>query len=248
MNESVKPALFFLHVMKTGGATFRQHVYNNYGPGEVYPDLQLDFKPDDLYRPNFRISYLFALEPARRERIRAYMGHFPFVVRELLGIDPLTLTILRDPVERTLSYLRHCKRYHPVHRDLTLEQIYADPFYYPKFIENHQAKVFSMTRADEPVSFMDEIKVDDERLRLACANLEKVDILGLHERYGEFVDAVRARLGWRIDDVANWHVSEDTAGVSEAFRRRIAADNAADMAFYAYARELHARRRSRSGE
>jgi len=248
MNDQKSPPLFFIHVMKTGGATFRQHVYNNYGPGEVYPDLQLDFKPDDLYRPNFRISYLFALEPARRERIRAYMGHFPYIVGELLGIDPVTLTILRDPVDRTLSYLRHCQRYHPQHRELSLEQIYDDPFYFPKFIENHQAKVFSMTRADELISYMDEINVDDDRLRIACDNLEKVDVVGLHEHYDEFLDQVRSRFGWRFDEVPNWHVSEESAPVSEAFRRRIAADNAADMAFYQYARSLHARRRAQPGK
>jgi len=248
MNETTDRKLFFVHVMKTGGATFRQHVYNNYGPGEVYPDLQVDFKPDDLYRPNFRISYLFALEPARRARIRAYMGHFPYIVGELLDIDPLTLTILRNPVDRTLSYLRHCRRFHPQHRDLLLEQIYEDPFYYPKFIENHQAKVFSMTRADELISFMDAITVDDARLRIACDNLEKVDVLGLHEHYDEFLADIRSRFGWRFDDVPNWHVSEESAEVSAAFRQRIAADNAADMAFYRYAQDLHARRRAKSVE
>jgi hypothetical protein len=248
MSEPANPKIFFVHVMKTGGATFRQHVYNNYGPGEVYPDLQLDFKPDDLYRPNFRISYLFALEPARRARIRAYMGHFPYVVRDLLGIEPLTLTILRDPVDRTISYLKHCKRYHPQHRELTLEEIYADPFYYPKFIENHQAKVFSMTREDELISFMDVITVDDDRLRIACDNLEKVDVLGLHEHYDEFLADIHSRFGWRFDEVPDWHVSEESSPVSEAFRRRIATDNAADMAFYRYAQSLHARRRAKSGK
>jgi hypothetical protein len=103
-----------------------------------------------------------------------------------------------------------------------------------------------MTRADELVSYMDEIKVDDDRLRIACENLEKVDVVGLHEHYHEFLDEIRSRFGWRFDEVANWHVSEQSAPVSDAFRRRIAADNAADMAFYEYARGLHARRRARS--
>ncbi|MEO7157289.1 MAG: hypothetical protein ABI039_07005 [Vicinamibacterales bacterium] len=247
MSEPASPRIFFAHVMKTGGATFRQHVYNNYGPEEVYPDPQLDLKPEDIYRPNFRVSYLLALEPARRERIRAYMGHFPFAVAELLDIKPLILTILRDPVERTISYLKHCKRYHPQHRDLTLEEIYADPFYYPRFIENHQAKVFSMTPDDDIVSSWDVLKVDADRLRIACGNLEKVDVLGLHEHYGEFVEEIRSRLGWRIEDVANWHVSEEAAPVSDTFRGQIAADNAADMAFYQFARDLHARRRHSAG-
>ena len=64
--------------------------------------------------------------PERRATIRGYMGHYPYVASQLLGEDPVTLTILRDPVERTISYLKHCKRYHDHHRELSLEEIYRD--------------------------------------------------------------------------------------------------------------------------
>jgi len=244
MAEPQTPPIFFIHVMKTGGATFRQHLFDNFGPGEVYPDAELDLTPDNPYRPNFRLDYLLSLDPARRARIRAYMGHFPFVATELLGGPFTTLTILRNPVDRTLSYLKHCKRFHPQHRDLTLEQIYEDPFYQPKFIRNHQAKIFSMKAQDAPISFMDEIEVDEDRLRLACANLERVDVLALHEHYHEFAEQLQARFGWRFGDVLNWHVSIEPWSASKAFLARIAADNAADMAFYEYAQALRARRMS----
>lgn len=246
MSESAARKYFFLHVMKTGGATFRQHLVANFGQDQIYPHLEADLAKD-LYRPSYDVDYLLALPPERREQVRAYMGHFPFAAIAMFGEPVTTLTILRDPVDRTLSWLKHSKRLHPPHEKLSLEQIYDDPFYQPKFIRNHQSKVFSLTADDScfggTINLMAEVEVDDERFRRACANLEQIDLLGLHERYDEFLGDLRDRYQWRIDDVQNWNVAFGPWPVPDAFRRRIAADNAADMAFYEFARDLYARRR-----
>jgi len=241
MNDAARP-FFFIHVMKTGGATFRQHLRNNFGPGETYPDPRLDLERDRL-RPHYDIPYLLELAPTRHAGIRAYMGHFPFYVTRLLAIEPITLTLLRDPVERTISYLKHCKRLHPDHKDLKLEQIYADSFFRARFMDNHQTKVFSLRGEDKPDSIMDVIAVDGERLRIACDNLTKIDVLGLHTHYGEFLDAIRSRFGWRFDAVPDLFVGDEPWRVSSDLRRQIEADNAFDMELYRYAQELHARRR-----
>ena len=42
-------------------------------------------------------------------------------------------------------------------RDLTLEQIYDDDNMFPRLIHNHQTKLFSITGADRPQSYRDEI-------------------------------------------------------------------------------------------
>ncbi|MGH9024725.1 MAG: sulfotransferase family 2 domain-containing protein [Acidimicrobiia bacterium] len=229
---------FFLHVMKTGGATFRSHVYRNFGEGEVYPVP----RRDDMQRA-WLVDYLLGLPAERRALIRAYTGHFPFVVTELLGEQFVTLTMLRDPVDRTLSYLKHCKRYHEHQRALDLEEIYEDPFYFSCFVHNHQAKLFSMTSDDPLESYMDVIDVDDQRLEIATTNLEKVDVIGLSERSDEFVDEVARRFGLRFRKLPNRRVSRESWEVSSALRKRIADDNAADVAFYEFAKRLHEQRR-----
>ena len=103
--------------------------------------------------------------------MRGYMGHYPYVASQLLGVEPVTFTIVRDPVERTISYLKHCKRYHDQHRELSLEEIYGDPFYFPCFIHNHETKIFAMTDEDRLESYMDVIDIDDRRLAIAKENL-----------------------------------------------------------------------------
>jgi hypothetical protein len=192
---------------------------------------------------NMGIDYLTGLPPERRARIKVYTGHFPFVAAELVGGDLITLTVLRHPVERTISYLKHCKRYHEHQRALPLEEIYEDPFNFPALIRNHQAKLFAMTPEDEPESYLDIIEIDDRRLEIAKANLERVDVLGLQEHFPEFLEEMSSRYGWRFGAVDDKHVSTEP-GVSESFRRRIAEDNAADLDFYEHARQVWARRRA----
>jgi hypothetical protein len=239
VNDRGAERFFFIHVMKTGGGTFVQHIRANFDRSEVYPFAELD--PEDEL-PRFNIPYLTALAPERLAKIRLFMGHFPFVAVQLLGMEVQTITILRDPVERTISYLKHCQRYHDQHRALSLEEIYADPLYYPMLIRDHQAKLFSMTPDDQPDSYHDVIDVDDRRLEIAKSNLEQVDVLGLQERFEDFLAEIAHRFGWRFPQVSNRHVGGES-DVSSAFRRRIAEDNAADLEFYEHARRLWERRR-----
>jgi hypothetical protein len=235
--SEVRP-FFFVHIMKTGGASFRDHVYANFHPGEVYPVPDAD----DMDRA-WLVEYLLGLPPERHAVTRAYLGHFPFVASELLRRDPVTLTLVRDPIARTISYLKHCKRYHEQHRGLSLDEIYRDEFHFPCFIHNHQTKIFSMTTDDKLESYMDVIDVDDQRLEIAKENVEKVDVLGLHERYDEFLEELQQRFGWRFDRVRKRRVGREQWDVSPALRRSIAEDNAADVAFYEHAKRVHERRR-----
>jgi Sulfotransferase family len=243
MNDSASRRFFFVHIMKTGGATLRQHIYANFDTGAVFPVPSLD----DMDRA-WLLDYLLQLPPDRRATIRGYMGHYPYVATQLLGEDLVTLSILRDPVERTISYLKHCKRYHHQHRDLSLDEIYDDPFHFACFVANHQTKVFSMTTEDRLESFMDVIAIDDRRLALAKDNLERVDVLGVHERYDEFVSELQERFEWRFDRAGNRRVSRERWNVSPALRRRIVSDNAADVELYEHALALQGRRtRTRDG-
>ena len=68
-------------------------------------------------------------------------------------------------------------------------------------------------------------------------------MLGVHERYGEFVDDLNEQFGWRFDRPRNRRVSREPWDVGVAFRRQIADDNAVDVELYEHARRLHERRR-----
>jgi hypothetical protein len=90
---------------------------------------------------------------------------------------------------------------------------------------------------------MSPLDVDAERLELAKANLAKVDVVGTQETFDDVLADLRERFGWDMGSAENIHVTPGKREVPESFRRRIAADNPADMEFYAFAQELRAGRR-----
>jgi hypothetical protein len=245
------PPVLFIHVMKTGGTTVMRNLRETYGLDEIYPyrdlDLQYDAGRLDVTRHQ-SVPYLLALPEARRRDIRVFTGHFPYVVREMLGMELEAATILRDPVDRTISLLRQFARKQPwddpaERRPLaerTLEEVYEQPLVFEPLIRDHQTKIFSMTRADEPQTYMDVIEVDRSRLELAKANLAEIEVLGITERYDDFLAEVQARFGWQIVRGARKNATpkDDLRPVDPALRRRIAEDNALDIELYEHAKEL----------
>jgi len=267
---ALSPRFLFLHVMKTGGTSFVFQLLREFPADAVYPSAALDRQYPTDAEPYASIPNLTAIAPERRAAIRMYAGHFPFVVRELIGGDLTTLTILREPVDRTVSVLKQFKRLYERYRDLPLEAIYDDPFVYRHFVENHQTKLYSVAADDHPKMLAsrlgfaefrdhltatpattdrasagepDTITVDAHRLACAKSNLARVDVVGLNDRFDEFVDALGTRFGWWPDGFrhnARANVSSENWQAGPALRARIAADNAFDVEFYEYAKELAA--------
>ena len=230
--------IFFVHIMKTGGTALRFALKARFGPGEVYPDPELDADNVVAYTD---VSYLRSLPEERARAIKAFSGHFPCAVVEQLPGPFITLTLVRDPVERTLSYLRQCSRLEEF-RDHSLEQIYEDPWHRPLAMLNYQARVFALSPDDDPFTVMNPIEIDADRLSAAKARLAAVDVVGLQERYDEFATRVCDRLGWPRRPFPHHRVGEP-GNAPPSFRRRIEDDNRADLELYEYARNLAIRDR-----
>ena len=251
MTAEEKP-FFFLHVMKTGGTTFISQVQENFPAEEQYPVPGLEHRK--------RVSaYMFTkpvqdLTEEQKDRIRLYCGHLPFMATEMVGRPVTVLTLLRDPVERTISHLRHIQRGPIVaglvpaqkYTTMGLEEIYDDEDRFTRFLHNFQVKMFAMTPEDGVGSSAAPLDVDDAHLAIAKANLDKVDVLGLNAHFNEFTAEVRRRFGWNVTDGPRMQVSSGEVDISPEFRARIAADNQADLEFYRYAVDLYERRKAGS--
>jgi hypothetical protein len=237
-SRPVQEPLFFVHVMKTGGTTFRHRLVREFGAESVFPCAKLD--PPEL-GPNVQVGYLSSASPDRLVRIKAFSGHYPFFATELVPRSPRVLTILRDPVERTISYLKQHHRDRGLGSERSLESIYDLEWHRLLHMHNYQVRVFAST-ADEGIqSVLHWLDIDDRRMKIAKEHLDRVEFLGLTEHSDEFVSRVVEQLGWSPDTtIPNQRVSEPMP-VPESLRRRIAADNEADLEFYAYARELVAK-------
>ncbi|MDH4170676.1 MAG: sulfotransferase family 2 domain-containing protein [Acidimicrobiia bacterium] len=231
---------FFLHIMKTAGASFRQHLRLNFTKEERYPNPDVEtISPVEF---NVLIDYVIGLPPERHEALRCYAGHFPYMVTTKLPHPVSTFTILRHPVGRVLSYLKQRRLELGL---ASLEEVYEDEFTRRCLLDNHQVKLFSLDEADRPESIMDVIDIDQARFDAACANLDRVDVVGVTERYDDFCTAIVDRFGWRLGDFPDRRVA-DPITVPPSLEARIAADNAFDVAFHEYALRLVQRRASTS--
>ena len=258
-----QPRYFFIHVMKTGGRTLQRHFRGNFELDEIYPYGKLDIRYDgdqvDI-RHHLRVVPAATCPQKRVRRIRVYSGHFPYVASELLGGDFTRLTVLRDPVERTISLLRQFRRKDPwadpeppaqrPMEGLTLEQVYENPFVFEPLVHNHQTKIFSMT-ADDPLdTYMDVIHVDDKRLAARQGEPRQGRLHRSHRALRRLPRRARRRkpvgrscaiCGRTRRRPRRWGRSVIRCGGGSR------ADNAIDIEFYDYAKELVASRRVTGG-
>ncbi len=228
-----------MHILKTGGVSLYVRLQRHFGDQAVYP-APSDGDPADV-APQLFPHILLERWAARRAEIRVVTGHFPLCTAELLGADFTIMTVLRDPVSRTLSYLRHHRDTTPADADRPLEEIYEDPARFRPFIENHMVKMLSMKAEEMSNGMMTVIDLDSRRLRAAKRALRKMDEFGLQEELEAFAKRLERRFGWRLGPPVHENVTRPT-DVPDSFRRRIAEDNRLDMELYEYGRRLQRRR------
>lgn len=230
-NDDIDPnqRFFFAHIMKTGGSTFRSHLKRNFRKPQIFP---LRGQVRDLERCYMYVDAVRELTEADHARYRAYAGHHPPVVAELIGPDVITMSLIREPVARTISVLKHARRHIDRYADLAYEEIYEDPWVHDLSVLNHQSKLFAMTLDDKLESCLDALIVDDQRLSMAIDRMRSIEVLGLQSHYDQFLVDLAERYRWVFKGIDNREVSGQHWKPPASFIRHIREDNAADVAFY----------------
>jgi len=232
---------FFVHMQKTAGTALRLRLMRHFGELAVYPTKRVDGV--DRVKLVLSIDFLRERMAARGDQIVVVTGHFPLCTTTLLEGPFETLTLLREPVERTLSYLRHHRENEPADREKDLEQIYEDPFRFHGFVHNHMTKMLSLRPGEMSDGMLTRVEFTREHLERAKEALAGIDAVGLQEDYDGFCEELETRFGWDLGPSAVVN-SSSPAPVSEAFRARIAHDNELDVELYEFARGLVSERQS----
>jgi GT2 family glycosyltransferase len=226
---------FFVHMQKTAGTALRHGLINHFGESAVYPTRGVDgTDPTELVTSTDHLRERLA---ARGDEIEAITGHFPLCTVGLLEERYLTLTLLREPVERTLSYLRHHRKEEPADRHKSLQEIYEDPLRFDCFVHNHMTKMLSLTPAEMTDGMLTPIELDRAHLERGKEALTGVDAVGLQEHLDDFFEWLMARFGWRLGEPRTLNTT-DPVDVPQSFRDRIAEENALDVELYEFAKEL----------
>ena len=142
---------FFVHVHKAAGTSLLHRLRHQFARDEIYPD-ESDVAaagdgatPLPHLAPTLLVSHLEARYRVRRDRIALVAGHFPLRTTEILGDPFTTMTLVREPVERILSALRHHRVHTPADADRPLEELYDDPIRFHGMLHNHLVKMFSLS-------------------------------------------------------------------------------------------------------
>ena len=252
-----RPGVFHIHVMKTGGTSMTRMFHAHFGPEQRYPSAA---DPRTRRQEKITPRILVGLSSEQRAQLAFVSVHMGAWLAEEVFPDHLRVTVLRDPVERTISHLRQIADLPQTPDDL--EAIYDDPIWRPRLLD-HQVQVFAASREDMAVSEAGQQSYDPaqyeepERTRIrhllwaaftttigiartidersyaeAAARLDRVDEVGVTERLDEVMARVAERLGWERTDLRRDNVSDRRTEVPPGLRERIERDNHWDRMLY----------------
>lgn len=126
--------LYYHHVPKTGGHTLHSVLEKFFTTEEVCPAR--------LWK------HLIAIPREQLLRYRLFSGHFYYYISQLLPRDPISITMLRDPVKRSLSHYHHIRRerflyHHEYALSGDILSFVTNPVTRPQ-IENFQTKLIAL--------------------------------------------------------------------------------------------------------
>lgn len=237
--------LLFLHIPRTAAASFAAVMESHFPPDRIFP----------LY--SAPLDALFeAYTPAQYARFQLVRGHFcrfgPFDkhVYRYLGPNPFLLTILRDPVARTLSVYRHVQRRtrHKRHREVAgngmsfLEFIDHPPFHIK--IRNRMTLLLVGACCPEPEKLPPTVA-----LALAKERLQQMAFFGLAEQFAASMKLLARTFGWEpkteMPELDSEPHRSDRADLSEAEVSAVSAQLDLDLELYEFASGLFAERLAR---
>lgn len=227
----------FVHIPKTAGSSLREVLLRQYPPRRGRTFWIVDPVKDS--------AWLASLPEEERARLSLVEGHMYYGVHELLPRPCVYLTMLRDPMERVLSYYSHIRSredhfLYEAARELTLGACIERGLTVE--LDNFMVRALSSLRhANVPVG-----GVTREMLEEAKAHLDGM-YLGLTERFEESLAWFAARLGWR--GLGGWRgAATARANITAARVRRedlsrsdvemVEGANAYDTELYAYGRAV----------
>jgi hypothetical protein len=240
-----KDILIFNHIKKTAGSTLRHVLFDVYGGRRVHSLYAYSGAHFATFAEH--MAYLTETLAPAEPKVSAIASHAGFGVHERLPQRHRyrLFTMLRDPVQRTISIYHFVIQNGTYPPDTTLDAVLEDT-----------ERVFNTQTADlgglmvrhtldgEPLRRED---YDDALLERAKANLLAHDLFGLAERFDESLLLAGEVLGWPARKL-----TYATVNVGKVRRtrppltpdeiERIREHNRLDLALYAFAQEHFERR------
>jgi hypothetical protein len=228
-----EPTVIFLHIPRTAGTTLYRIIERHYKKAHIYT-VWMDGTPDEFKN----------LSQSRRAAIRVLRGHTGWGLHEFLPGPASYFTLLRDPIERVISYYYFIRRAprHYCHdlvtsNDMSLRDFLesqADPM-----ADNAQTRLLSGLETGQELGFGE---CTEELLEIAKRNLrENVAVVGLTEEFDRTLLLLKRAFGWQKLFYARQNVSANRPRKNElppTTRDAVAEVNLLDTGLYQHATAL----------
>jgi hypothetical protein len=232
--------LIFLHIPKNAGTSMRQVFARQYSGKPVYTFGSEHVRELEQFR---------ALSQAKRDAYQGIMGHIQYGIHQYWS-DPATyITLLRDPVERTISsyyYIQHNPN-HPRHahyRGVSLLE------YAQKETRGERQTRWLVGFRPDGGLYGDEHPLPANALEIAQEHLQThFSVVGLVEEFDQTLLLLQKALGWQNIYYARQNVNESRQyeivppDVMAALRQQ----SEPDASLYAYGRQLFEQQKAAYG-
>lgn len=244
------PLLIHLHLPKNAGTTFSRML-----------KVKLLMPPWRVLRHAVILGFYFVpgLDPRvqrindlperKKKKVRFFEAHCGWGIHERLPQPSAYLTVIREPIDRTLSVFFFRKQQGKLPQETKLEDwIAVRPDQAVWHVDNGQVRYLAGEQGqilDVPIG-----QVTRQHLDLAKARLADMFYVGIMERFDESVVLFRRVMGWKKANYGRSNVTKKRKKKDEidaSHRELIARHNELDTELYAFACELFARRIAEAG-
>lgn len=212
------PLYFFMHIPKTAGTSFRHMLMKKFADEDIIPN------PQDQVSKEYRyvdIPSFIGENPNRKRHTRLIVGHTQYGTEEIFNRKKVfRLTLLRSPVERSISTLKQHHRRYTELIDWPLEDImdkYKERFW------NRQTTLFTRDQVDLP---------EEDRLELAIERMQKFEFVGITEHFSESIQLLEQQTGWTFPRVIRKNTSKKPLEIPSRVMDKIKAWNRLDDQLY----------------
>ncbi|WP_420645708.1 sulfotransferase family 2 domain-containing protein [Candidatus Leptofilum sp.] len=186
MTDSEIPStIIYLHIPKTAGSTL--HAIHN----QLYSPNQLMHLKGDPHIDT-AVAQFKQLDTATKQSIQLLTGHIEYGMHNWLPQPATYFTILRDPVERVLSYYYFILRtpIHPRHEEMTQHNTSIADFALHILGHNNQTRFVAGT-------WLEDIPCTEETLSLAKQHIEQdFALVGLSEQFDTTLLLLKHHFNW----------------------------------------------------
>jgi hypothetical protein len=226
----------FVHIPKTAGTTINRIIDRQY-PAHARHWIK---------RHNVGVEEFRALSPTHRAELRLVRGHIPYGLHEYVHEPVAYFTILRQPIERLISYYYFVQREpeHYLHDYANTQGVTLQRYVESRVslqTDNFQTRLISGIWTDVGYG-----ECDQATLTLAKHNLaEHFAVVGLTERFDETLLLLQRAFAWRNVFYRRLNVTQGRPPRETLSAETLAVlqeHNRLDLELYTYAKELFRRK------